>query len=392
MLVIPNLSPLPFGKKIEQTSFDDAFIKEMATISKDHGVWEKLMSEVIDQAVTNKSDVPTIAKRLLDSSGMRNRDPCRAASKGFRNAFIPTSAPFVEISSPGQRFSEEQATLRSYFKRNPTPAHGEEPPADVDEPVIQVVSAAATNAATNRPDKEFYIVMIETMKTLQSSVPIQSQKIVVESRNHEETVDAAKLQTCMIRLFYVSTNMIDWAEGTIKSVLLGTFTQEFKNLLECSAAVQATQLTNLVRTIFTTESENDNDDGPLNRLMSFYVFQAKFIKGHLNAALQSNDLELAAMHKSTSINPFHYGPQNDQAMVIAAKNEQEEKRNEKNFSIIEAQRKKVSSLLEGIGKVNNMEDVAMTCANICGMQLAIINVAEEKPLLYQYAYEMIRFI
>ncbi len=242
------------------------------------------MSKVIDQAVTNKSNVPKIAKRLLDSSGTHNQDPCRAARKGFRNAFIPTSVPFVEISSLGQRFSEEQATLCSYFKRNPTPAHAEEPSTDVDEPVIQVVSATATNAATNGPDKEFYRVMIETMKTLQSSVPIQSQKIVVESWDHEETVDAAKLQTCMIWLFYVSTNTIDWAEGTIKSVLLGTFTQEFKNLLERSAAVQATQLTNLVRTIFTTESENDNNNGPLNRLMSLYVFPAKFIKGHLNAA------------------------------------------------------------------------------------------------------------
>jgi hypothetical protein len=82
-------------------------------------------------------------------------------------------------------------------------------------------------------------------------------------------------------------------------------------------------LTNLVRTIFTTESENDDDNGPLNRLMSLYVFPAKFIKGHLNAAFQIDDLELAAMHKSTSINPFHYGPQNNQAMVIAAKKEQE---------------------------------------------------------------------
>jgi hypothetical protein len=102
MLVIPNLSPLPFGKKIEQTSFDDAFIEEMATISKDHGVWAKLMSKVIDQAITNKSNVPTIAKRLLNLSGMRNQDPCHAASKGFRNAFIPTSAPFVKNSSLGQ--------------------------------------------------------------------------------------------------------------------------------------------------------------------------------------------------------------------------------------------------------------------------------------------------
>jgi hypothetical protein len=103
---------------------------------------------------------------------------------------------------------------------------------------------------------------------------------------------------------YASTKTVDWAEGTIESVLLGTFTQEFKNLLECSAAVQVTQLTNLIKTIFTIESEDDNDDGPLNRLVLLYVFPAKFMKGHLNAAFQSNDLKLAAMHKLTSINPF----------------------------------------------------------------------------------------
>jgi hypothetical protein len=130
---------------------------------------------------------------------------------------------------------------------------------------------------------------------------------------------------------YATTNMVDWKEGTVKSVCLGTFTQEFKNLLEHSAAVQVTQLTNLAKTIFPTESEDDNDNGPLNKLMLLYAFQAKFVKGRLNATFQSDDLELAAMHKSTSINPFHYGPQNDQALVIAARKEQEEERNEKNF-------------------------------------------------------------
>ncbi len=128
-------------------------------------------------------------------------------------------------------------------------------------------------------------------------LPSRIKKIVVESRNHKETVAAAKLQTSMVRLMYASTKMVDWAEGTIKSVLLGPFTQEFKNLLECSAAVQVTQLTNLIKTIFTIESEDNNDDGPLNGLMSLYMFPAKFVKGHLNAAFQSNDLELAAMHK-----------------------------------------------------------------------------------------------
>ena len=34
----------------------------------------------------------------------------------------------------------------------------------------------------------------------------------------------------------------------------------------------------------------------------------------------------------------------------------------------------------------------MMCANMCGMQLAIINIAVGKPLLFQYAYKMICFI
>jgi hypothetical protein len=394
MWVIPNLSPLPFGAKIEQTSFNDAFNKEMGTISKYHGMWAKLMAEVIDQAATKESDVPTITKRLINSSGTRNRNPCCPASKGFRSATIPTSAPFVEISSLGKKFPEQQATLCSYFERNPTPACVEEPPADAsqEEPRVQVISTAATDAETDGLDKEFYRVMIETMKNLQNGAPIQHQKIVVESRNHEETVDSTKLQTSMVRLMYATTNTVDWVEGTVESVCLGTFTQEFKNLLEHSTMVQVTQLTNLAKTIFTAESEDNDDNSPLNRLMSLYVFQEKFVKRHQNATFQSDDLKLAAIHKSTSINPFHYGLQNDQTLVIAARKEQEEERNEKNFSIIETHRKKISSLIKGIGKINTMEDDAMTCANMCGMQLAIINIAAGKPLLFQYVYKMICFI
>ncbi len=53
----------------------------------------------------------------------------------------------------------------------------------------------------------------------------------------------------------------------------------------------------LFRTIFSTEPDKDNNDGgPLNRLMSLYVFPPKFTKGHLNAVFQSNDLELAAIY------------------------------------------------------------------------------------------------
>jgi hypothetical protein len=39
-----------------------------------------------------------------------------------------------------------------------------------------------------------------------------------------------------------------------------------------------------------------------------------------------------------------------------------------------------------------MDHVAMTCANICGIQHAIIDVATAKPLLYQFAWRSIKFI
>jgi hypothetical protein len=39
-----------------------------------------------------------------------------------------------------------------------------------------------------------------------------------------------------------------------------------------------------------------------------------------------------------------------------------------------------------------MEDVCMTCANMCGVQLAIVDVSKSKPLLYQLAWKFIKFI
>jgi hypothetical protein len=140
--------------------------------------------------------------------------------------------------------------------------------------------------------------------------PLQGQtKIVIEFRDHKEIVDVSKWQNSMVLLMYATTKTVNWDDGTIKSVSLTTFTQEYQTLLQRSISVQVTQLTNLFRTIFSTEPyKNDNDGGPLNRLMSLYVLPPKFAKGHFNATFQSNDLELAAIYKSTSISTFHHTP------------------------------------------------------------------------------------
>jgi hypothetical protein len=54
-------------------------------------------------------------------------------------------------------------------------------------------------------------------------------------------------------------------------------------------------------------------------------------------------------------------------------------------------KKQVTSIIEGVGQINLMEDVCMTCANMCGVQLAILDVSKFKPLLYQLAWKFIKF-
>jgi hypothetical protein len=232
--------------------------------------------------------------------------------------------------------------------------------------------------------QEFYKQMVETLKKIQENPLSKQQKIVIESRDHKETVDAAKLQTSMLKLMYAFA-VPDRDEGTVAGVRLALFTQEYKNLLERSAMVQVTQLSNLIKMVFSTKPDDEDDNGPLNRLMLMYVIPPKFTKGHLNATFQSNELELAAIYKSTSINPFNYAPQTNQASVLATKKEFNLEQNKKNFSISKTHCKQVSSHIEEIGKINTMEDVAMTCANICGVQLAIVDISLGKPLLYQFA-------
>jgi hypothetical protein len=158
------------------------------------------------------------------------------------------------------------------------------------------------------------------------------QKIVVESREHKESIDLAKLQISMLKLMYASRK-IDWDKCTVKNITLSTLAQSFKNLLDRPATVQATQLANLFTSVFSTEADDDDDDSnlnPLNRLLSLYVFTPKFTKAHLNSTFQNVDLELGTIYNSTSINPFQYAPQTNCAMVKAAPSELEEERNEMN--------------------------------------------------------------
>ena len=405
LVAIPTLAPIPYGKEITSLTLDENFVAEMSTISKEHGFWAQTMRDVVEQhEVDNHTE--TVLKRIIESvPASSSRDQARAATKGLRGMILAPS-PFVDPSllSRGNRYEADQEKLKAFFRRNPTPARVEiiDDDENADEPRVPVRSTSApsnslppgiaTAATISNPPPEFFAQLIETMKNIQA--PQQPTKIVVESRDHEETIDLAKLQTGMLQLMY-ATGEINWEDGSVKNIRVATFSQGFLNLLSRSASVQATQLTNLFATIFSTEPEDDDDDfqsNPLSRLMSMVVFTSKFTKGHLNASFQSSDLETGSMYKSTSINPFHYAPQGNRKLISEATAKMDEERNELNWRIVEKDRNKISSLIEGIGRVNSVDEVAMTCANICGVQLAMVDMTAGKPLLFQLAWKVIRFI
>ena len=112
-----------------------------------------------------------------------------------------------------------------------------------------------------------------------------------------------------------------------------------------------------------TEPKEDDDDwqiNPLNRLMSLVVFPLKFAKGHLNASFQSLDLEAGLIYKSTSINSFQYALQNNRKLIMEAAVKMDKERNEINWKIIDKDRSKISLMIEGVGRINSIEDVPMT--------------------------------
>ena len=397
LVAIPTIAPIPFGKEITSTTLNDNFIDEMKAISVELGFWAQTMSDAIDQHELD-NHTETVMKRMIDTvPASTSRDPARAATKGLRGMTF-ASTPYVDpslLSRCSDSFEADQDALKAFFRRNPTPARVEDVDDDEGEIQVPVHSTKATQLPPlppGNPPPEFYTQLIETMKNIQA--PQQPTKIVVESRDHEETIDLAKLQNGMLQLMY-ATGDVNWDDGSVKNIRVATFSQGFINLLSRSASVQVTQLTNLFTTIFTTEPDDDDDDlqsNPLSRLMSLVVFTQKFTKGHLNASFQSSDLETGSMYKSTSLNPFHYAPQGNRKIILEASNKMNEERNEVNWRIIEKDRSKISSLIEGVGRVNNMEEVAMTCANICGVILAMVDITAGKPLLFQLASKLIRFI
>jgi len=95
----------------------------MNKISPEHGLWAKIFTDDIEQTKTD-SDTVTIVQQLMTSKTALTlcHDPCRSVTKNFRN-MTAVSGPFIEFSLVGtNKFTSEQASVKTFFCWNPTPA------------------------------------------------------------------------------------------------------------------------------------------------------------------------------------------------------------------------------------------------------------------------------
>ena len=113
LCALPSLVPIPFGFQFESCNYNKAFIDEMKKI---------FFTDVIEQNETN-SDTVTIVLHLMTSktTSTPHCDPCCSATKNFRNR-TAASGPFVEASLVGIKYTSEQASVKTFFRRNLTPA------------------------------------------------------------------------------------------------------------------------------------------------------------------------------------------------------------------------------------------------------------------------------
>jgi hypothetical protein len=172
------------------------------------------------------------------------------------------SGPFIDTSLINNSFEAKQASLKKIFHCNPTPVRIEIVKDDEPEARVPIHTNLAPPTAPQvnipgstmaMPSQEFFAQLIKTMKNIKA--PQQPSKIVGESRDHEESVNLAKLQNSMLQLMY-ATGDVKWDEATVKNICTATFAQDFMNLFSMSAAVQSASPTNLFNTILMTKQED----------------------------------------------------------------------------------------------------------------------------------------
>jgi hypothetical protein len=171
-------------------------------------------------------------------------------------------------------------------------------------------------------------------------------------------------------------------------------TQAMKIILAQPTSVRATQMVNILNTVFM-EVPNDMVEmlSPLTTQKSMHHISKNFA----SALLRCNVLHknLVSMNFETSlITILSFVGQNDIAKIEAHRDAEQIAKNERKFNFIKSHCKLLKTTIEGLGKITGMDCIVKICANICCVIMALFEIQPSNPvpLLYQVAIKTISFI
>ena len=128
----------------------DEFIEVFGAISAEHSKWAKLIMDQIEQSESDNDHVTIYRRIMDARVLRGERDPACAATAGIHTMLIPTSSPFIGTTRIGNRFPEALAILRAVFVRNPMPIRVKLGASDDDESYPEVNIEVQPNRQTQR--------------------------------------------------------------------------------------------------------------------------------------------------------------------------------------------------------------------------------------------------
>ena len=115
---IPIFAPIFFGMRAVETSvYDYDFDDKLASLSTKHLQWAKLIKENVNQQENNDKDYDKILDRISTKS-----DPNSKYITPGRFGVELLDTPSIQVFTlPNNKWKDSQATLRAFFKGNPSP-------------------------------------------------------------------------------------------------------------------------------------------------------------------------------------------------------------------------------------------------------------------------------
>ena len=250
----PMLAPILFGMgAVEASVHDTDFEDKVGALSPKHAVWAKLIKEHFIQNKNNEKCVEKIFDRVYNQGSRDKLNAKYVTDRSLDHEKI-FDHPFIQVFNlPSGKWADNQSSLRSFFKGNPSPVRLSRNSANsTSSPIIPSVGvhfATTTSTTTSAPAAFDPMVFMKQFADQMMAVQQKSQTIVVESREDKTRETEAKFNNNMLQLLLLGGNADFSSPGSFVDPRLSKYTQAMKNILLQPALVRGISMVNILTTV-----------------------------------------------------------------------------------------------------------------------------------------------